>query len=418
MKLIIASMMFFTFCTLILLPAASVRVLELQTVVEQGGVSNMLAGAFLTKSITTSYLQHKFNVASTTGGKVRVLIVPGHEPSFGGAEYKNLKERNLVVDLAQELANYLSADDHFEVTVTRGKDAWNPQFTTYFTGEEKMIIDFAVSQRKEMERLIKEGKVVKVADTVEHNDAPQDVALRLYGINRWANQYGVDIVLHLHINDYPRKRITRAGEYTGFTIYVPEKQYSNAETSTELSRRVFDRLAKLFPVSDMPKEEIGIVEDQELIAVGSFNTVDAASILIEYGYVYEPQFANPTIARMMLKEMATQTYLGLQDFFKGRDFSSFGIYDTTLLPFEWRTPIKKGQSSSIDVLALQAALMHRGLYPPKNKSKNDCPLSGFFGPCTATALVAFQQEFNIPQENGRVGEKTRNWLNSLYAEVR
>ncbi|MEK7538762.1 MAG: N-acetylmuramoyl-L-alanine amidase [Patescibacteria group bacterium] len=417
MKLIFAIVILLASSALIIFSGASVKVLESQSLNQELNPQKMIAGAFFTKSITAPYLQHKFNVASTTGQKIRVLLVPGHEPHFGGTEYKDLKERDLVVDLTQELAKYLSADDTFEVIVTRGKNSWNPQFEKYFVEGKKAIEDFAVAQRDEMNRLIKEGKISKVPDVVPHNDAPGDVALRLYGINKWANEYGVDVVIHVHLNDYPRKRVTRAGEYTGFSIYVPEKQYSNAETSVEVSTKIFNRLAKLFPVSDMPKEDMGIVEDQELIAIGSFNTVNAASMLIEYGYVYESQFANPKIAQAVLKEMALQTYLGLHDFFNEAGSPTVGVHDTTLLPFEWKTAIKKNQNPSQDVLSLQAALMKRGSYPPAGSSKNDCPLSGTFGPCTRTALAVFQKEFDTQGERGVVGKETRDWLNSLYGEV-
>lgn len=418
MRIILLTFFFFTSYAFVVISGASLKVLEVDSSFGNIDPARMLAGVFFTKSTTAPYLRHKFAVASTTEQKIRILLVPGHEPHFGGAEYKNLVERDMVVDLTQEIAQYLAADGRFEIIITRGKNSWNPEFESYFKEGVKIIEDFAVFQRKEMNRLVAEGKVARVPDTVPHNDAPGDVALRLYGINKWANDHGVDVVLHVHFNDYPRKRVAQAGEYSGFAIYVPEKQYSNAEASAALSEALFGRLAKVFPVSNMPKEDIGIIEDQELIAVGSFNTVDAASLLVEYAYVYEPQFSNPVIRRGLLKEMAFQTYLGFRDFFEFGTTVSDGSYNTALLPFEWKNVLSKSDVLSGDVLALQAALMHRGLYPPRDRAKNDCPLSGFFGPCTKAALVAFQKEFDVAQERGYVGETTRAVLNGLYADVR
>ena len=148
-----------------------------------------------------------------------------------------------------------------------------------------------------------------------HNDAPKDVALRLFGINKWANEHKVDIIIHIHFNDSGPRRAGAPGEYNGFTIYTPERQYSNSQASMDIAKRVFKRLSKMFSVSNLPGEDAGVVEDQELIAIGSSNTVDAASLLVEYGYIYEPQFRVPAVRVMVLRELAFQTYLGLADFF-------------------------------------------------------------------------------------------------------
>lgn len=413
MKLIVVATVFAS-ASLLVFSSASIKVFESEALAQRISSSNMNAGVFFSQSNTAPLLRHKFNIATSSKQRVRVLLVPGHEPNFGGTEYKGLKERDLVVDLTQQLALYLSADDRFDVVVTRGKESWNPQFEKYFKEEQESIKSFAVNKRNEMRKLVNEGRVAEVPDAVPHNDAPEEVAIRLYGINKWANEYGMDLVIHIHLNDYPRKRFLREGEYSGFSIYVPEKQYSNAPVSLQISQALFGRLAEVFPVSSMPKEEMGVIEDQELIAVGSFNTVNAASLLVEYGYIYEPQFANKKIAHAIFKEMAFQTYLGLQDFFGEKESLLATPHQTTLLPFEWKTTIRKNKNPSEGVLSLQMAFMKHGLYPPEGKSKNDCPLSGIFGPCTRTALSIFQKEFTIKKEEGIVGKETRRRLNALY----
>src|SRR6185436_8364106 len=136
-------------------------------------------------------------------------------------------------------------------------------------------------------RLLGNGTVSKVKDGVIHNSAPPNVALRLFGINKWVNENKVDLAIHVHFNDYPRRNRSIAGEYSGFSIYVPEKQYVNSTTTLAIADSVFNRLDKYNPVSDFPKEDDGIVEEQELIAIGANDTLSAPSMLIEYGYIYE-----------------------------------------------------------------------------------------------------------------------------------
>ncbi|KKT36328.1 MAG: hypothetical protein UW25_C0009G0012, partial [Candidatus Nomurabacteria bacterium GW2011_GWB1_44_12] len=77
-------------------------------------------------------------------------------------------------------------------------------------------------------------------------------------------------------------------------------------------------------------------------------------------------------------------------------------------------PVSKTTLANTEVLAFQAGLLAKGYYPPENYSRNDCPLSGFFGSCTKTALAEFQREFGINGESGVVGSETRAQLRKLY----
>ncbi len=375
--------------------------------------SDMSASVFFTQSVVVPDLQEKFNQATTTGKKVKILIVPGHEPDFGGTEFKYLKERDMVVDLGRELSEYFGSNPNYEVLTTRNKEAWNPALQKYFDEEGDAIKAFILSQKTEMTRLVDEGKLLRVSSKMQHNDAPTEVAIRLYGINKWANEQKVDIILHLHFNDsYPR-RYSREGEYSGFSIYVPEKQYSNAQATAEIAPKIFSRLSRFFAASNFPQESEGVVEGQDLIAIGSNNTVDGASMLIEYGYIYESQFANLITRKALLKEFALQTYLGIEDFF-GKTSPIVSPYDTTLLPYMWDSTLKKSSATNKGTLALQAALSHHGFYPPKNMTKNDCPISGVFGGCTRAALAAFQYEWSIDGDGTIVGPRTRAKLNELF----
>ncbi|MBI3634024.1 MAG: N-acetylmuramoyl-L-alanine amidase [Candidatus Yonathbacteria bacterium] len=374
---------------------------------------SMPASVFFTQSVKATDLRETFDTVSSEKKKLRVLIVPGHEPDFGGAEYLNIKERDLNADLALALAQYLVEDGHFEVSMTRGKDGWNPDLQNYFTMNGEDIKAFARAKKEEMARLIGEGKIMRVSDAVPHNDAPSDVASRLYGINKWANDRKADIIIHIHFNDNTPRRINVPGEHNGFAIYTPERQYSNSQAANEIAQYVFERLSRMFPISSLPAEDKGIVEEQDLIALGSYNSVDGASILIEYGYIYEPQFKVSSVRDMMIKELAFQTYLGLADFF-GETSPLVGPYESTILPYEGISVVENNASANREVLAFQAALMDKGFYPPQDSTKNICPLSGVFGPCTRAALATFQREFDIKGEVGAIGAKTRVKLRALF----
>lgn len=366
------------------------------------------------------------NTVTSTPRKVKILIMPGHEPEFGGAEYSgsgaDIKERELNVELANDLAALFKNNPHYEVVVPRDNDAWSPEFATYFKEHWNDIKNFTKNQHDEMMRLVKKGKIKLVSPAVIHNDAPTDVALRIYGINKWASEHGVGMVIHIHFNDYPRYNMNTPGDYSGFTIYVPEKQYSNSSTTREIADAVEKRLSKYVPMSDMPQEKQGIVEDQDLIAIGARNTSDAPSMLVEYGYIYQSELQNPVTRKLTLEDMAFQTYLGVQDFFgSGNDVTM--TYDNLVLPHTWKKMLSKltGTSGKLtdqdreDIFALQTALMYEGVYPPTGSTKNDCPRTGVFGPCTSTAVAQFQKKYNIIGERGYVGEKTRTRLNELHA---
>ena len=378
-------------------------------------VGNNFTAVFLhTPVITITQLQKKYDVAPKSKTKVRILIMPGHEPDYGGAEYGDLKERDMTVDLARYLEGFIKNNNHYETVLARDKNNWHPTLANYFNTYWTDIIAFFNERKSETMHLVNNGSLKKIQDGLIHNSARQDVALRLYGINKWANENTIDIAIHIHFNDYPRKNSSNPGKYSGFAIYVPEKQYANSTTTGAIADAVFKRLSKYNAVSDLPREEDGIVEEQDLIAIGSYNTLDVPSMLIEYGYIYEPQFADPVTRDSTLKDLAFQTYLGLQDFFgSGNDFSL--AYDTLMLPYNWTGDITADKSNKSDVLALQSALLLEGTYPPQAKSKNECPRSGKFGPCTVSALAAFQKKYGIDGNGERVGSETRKILNERYS---
>jgi N-acetylmuramoyl-L-alanine amidase len=299
--------------SLILLTYILTHSSELPSYIKQAEVGG--ASIFSSQEVTNVSIQSKYNNALTSGKKVKILIVAGHEPDQGGAEYKTLKEREMTVSLALDLGAYFKKDPHYDVTLTRDEQGWNPVLETYFTAHQKDIASFVQEKKAQMDQLVAQGKVTKVTGGIEHLAAPNDVALRLYGINKWATENGIDMMIHVHFNEYPRRAKTKPGKYTGFVIYVPDAQYSNAQTSSSIANHVLSSLGKLFPISNLPKEDDGIVEEQDLIALGAANTASMPSILVEYGYLYDPIFGTATKRTSTFDSMAKQTYLGVQDYF-------------------------------------------------------------------------------------------------------
>lgn len=390
-----------------------VGIFDKKTMTVVGGGDPMSAAVFFTQSTTSTQLRTSFDNASSTKQKIKVLIVPGHEPNFGGAQYLHIKERDLNAELALYLAQYLVEDGHYDVVMTRGKDGWNPHLENYFTTNNDDIKKFVRAQKMEMIRLVEEGRIIKIGESVPHNIVPENIGLRLFGINKWANEHKTDIVIHVHFNDVGNRKSGAPGKYNGFTIYTPERQYSNAQASMDIARHIFARLSNMFHVSNLPGEDHGIVEEQELIAVGSSNTVDAASMLIEYGYIYEPQFSMPSVRAIVIKELAFQTYLGLADFFGERSLI-IEPHQSTLLPYIGHSLVTNTIHSNVEVLAFQAGLLAKGYYPPQNFSRNKCPISGYLGKCTLKALDIFQRQFGIEGEKDVIGKKTQAQLRKLF----
>jgi len=346
--------------------------------------------------------------------KVRILVVPGHEPTYGGAEGYGLKERHLTLELGQNLIKYLKESGRYEVFTTRDAKGWTPEFASYFKNNWDQIKEWTNAHVAETRSLQSVGTYSRVTPPVGHSKADPSVALRLYGVNKWANENDIDIAIHIHFNDYPGHG-SGPGKYTGFAIYVPERQYFNSTTTNAIALSVRNRLARYNPVSNLPGESQGIVPEQDLIAIGAFNSIDAASMLTEYGYLYEQRLQDPDVRRRTLDEMAYATYLGLLDFFEPATASSVArTYDTKVLPYRWTRVLGSTDDSAEDIFALQTALVLSGDYPPKGKTLNDCPRSGSFGPCTKAALSTFQAKYQILNERDVVGEQTIGILNRIY----
>ncbi len=377
------------------------------------GIKN-LAGVFFVDSITKEELEKDYALAEKGNDKIKILIAPGHDEGRGGTEFRGIKERDLNIEMAEILTRLLRKEGEFEVSLSRNKNEYHKGIQTYIEENYDEIKDFRKEYKDTMDSLVRSG-LVDTRNGVEHNNAPNATVIRLYGINKWANENDIDIVIHIHFNDHSGRRYNQSGKYSGITIYIPEKQFSNAKASLALAKSVFKRLSTYSATSNMPLERKGIVEDQELIATGAYNTLDPAVLLIEYGYIYEAQFINPKTRTLAIEDLALQTYFGVLDFFGKKELQKNNIYNTATLPYLWNDNLKKGVRGNKDVFALQTALAFQFFYPPTQKSKNDCPVNGNFGPCTARAVIDFQKKYNIEPASGFVGPITRFKLNTLFS---
>lgn len=359
-------------------------------------------------SVTAAEIRAKYHASE---GKIRVLIVPGHQPDAGGTRFGSVYERDMVVDIANALATFLKKNPRYEVLVSRDRYAWHPTLKAYFDSHGTAIDEFRRSLALEMVNNVRDGHFVLEEEQVFHNSATPQGALQLYGINKFAYDYDYDIVLHLHVNDHAGRRAREVGQYDGFTIYAPDRQYGNSETSLALARSLAARLNAYHATSTLPLENRGVLEDQQLIAVGANNSVKSAALLIEYGYIFEPQFQNRSVFTLAARDYAYQTYLGLQDFFNDPVKQTYG---SITFPRDWSMVTAVQNARGPGVYALQAALHYLGFYPPASKSFVDCPISGKAGPCTRAAIERYQAAHGLSAV-GYLGPKTRAALRNDLA---
>ncbi|HYE23498.1 MAG TPA: N-acetylmuramoyl-L-alanine amidase [Candidatus Paceibacterota bacterium] len=346
--------------------------------------------------------------------EIRILIVPGHEPGYGGAVFMGVYEREIVVDIANQLAAELRKDGNIdEVIVARTNTAWHKDLKRYFDRNMKKIERFVEDHKKEMQEKLAAGAVrpLQEGSQVEHAKAPTDVALRLYGINKWANENKIDLVINLHINDAPDHGPTTPGANSGYAIYIPDPQFGNGKASRPVAEAIAERLNDFSATSTLRIENKGVAEDQTLIAVGSNNTLEVPTVLIEYGYITESKMLAPVLRKPLATDYAHQTYLGLVDFLTSRKPTDDS---TKILPYSWKKELPLG-STSVDAYALQVALRTIGLYPPSESDLVSCPISGIMNECTQVALKAYQKREGL-RETGMLDARTRSSLNARFGK--
>jgi len=280
----------------------------------KGGPASSLqyiASIIFPEKVTPEMLRQKYK-----NGDVKILLVPGHDKNSYGAQYRGVTEESLNSKVGYHLYNYFFSDPKFSPFITRTYEGEYQQwFTSYIEGDKNAIKSWRDKLKSIMKSFLKTGAVTKNTK-VFHNPAADNASLNLYAINKWANENNIDVVLHLHFNDYPGRRYDLPGKYSGFSIYIPENQLPNYKVSQEIGESIKKQLSTIISPSNFPKEKDTIIEDQELIAVGSNASRDGASILMEYGYIYEDMIYNKTKREQTLINLAYQTYLGIKNYFE------------------------------------------------------------------------------------------------------
>ncbi len=345
------------------------------------------------------------------GAGVRVLIVPGHDNEFYGTSYQGTKEADLTLELAKIIKNEMMVDPRFDVTLSRDDAGYNPDFMEYLTSHREMIITDINDQKEDINQLIAKGEIT-IEDEVPHADANSETAIRLYGLNSWADHEDFDLVVHVHFNDYGGRNLDTPGEYSGYSIYVPNKELYNAKFSKDLGDAIGKRLSTTLYKSNQPSEKkngnaYGVIPDFYLIAMGAYKTSKAPRTLVEYSYIYEPQLQSGFLTQTA-NVLGHATAMGIQDFLLGSKVST----DKNLI-YYWDETLAPSSIPSAEVLALQYALSELGFFPASGFSRERCSFTGVFGKCTKKSLMAFQKSKGIIP-SGITGPTTRRVLNDIF----
>lgn len=340
---------------------------------------------------------------------IKILIVPGHDNEFSGAMFNGVKEADLNLKLAEKLAAELHKNPLVAVTVSRNKDGYIAPLVDYFKNNEDQVQKFIKIKKKAMNRLIENG-TIEPADQVPHADAPTKAAYQLYATNKWIDEQGFDLVIHIHFNDYGSRAAT-SGEYTGYSIYVPDTTLPNHDVSLLIGTSIGKRLHSIGNTSNALTElkkidANGVIQDSNLIALGSNRTLSTPSILIEYAYIYEPAVSK-TFFETSAKVFASATTVGLQDYLSGKQ----GIEKPFKYSFTSNLTVAKKPSS--EVLMLQYALFNLGMFPPTGKTRSDCEFDGIFGDCTKAVVKKYQALHKITAD-GIIGKQGRILLNKAF----
>lgn len=271
---------------------------------------------FTITPVSFSYSATKSTKVVKPAKIIKILLVPGHDNEVWGAQYKNIKEADMNLAVATKIYNLLKKDKRFEVHITRDSSGYTKEFADYFPTQKDAIWEFEQNAKQKMQEKISEGTFVEEPN-VPHVSVSKEIALRLYGFNKWANENKIDAVVHIHFNDYPRSASWEIGKYKGFNIYMPDEQFANWKESGQLAANIYIQLHKKYITSTYPKELGGLIRDQKLIAIGANNTLDSSvrSVLVEYSYIYEKRLRTKSTRLAAYKNMADLTATGIKNYF-------------------------------------------------------------------------------------------------------
>mgnify|MGYP001587081250 CR=1 FL=1 len=251
-----------------------------------------------------------FYFPAAAGATTRILVIPGHEPTSGGASFRDTHERDLALELSILIADELIHDGKFDAIISRDASLWLPELADHFVARKEDILSFKRRHQFWERFLYIIGLRPKGDRGDAHTEVSDETAIHLYGTNLWANENDIDLVLSVHFNDDFRKA-DQPGRSRGFTVFIPGDGLHNASTSLAIGRSLYAELKKVIPVTISDKVREGIFPSNSLIALGAYNTLDASSVLVEYGFVYEPQFQSERSRAYAFEVMAKATVAGI-----------------------------------------------------------------------------------------------------------
>jgi len=244
--------------------------------------------------------------------KIKLLIVPGHEPNAGGASYGKINERDLNLQLSEILKNDLSKNTNIEVTLARDENGWNSDLKNYIETSSTTIMSWVADMKNKMLAKVNTGKIELINPNMKHNNATDEAVLYLYGTNKWIDENNIDLVLHVHFNNNPKYK--GKPNYSGYCIYVPDSQYGNASSSRIFANYLNDEISKIEKKSNMPQEKETIIPDQQLIAIGNYDTLKIPSAVVEYAYIYEPMMTSSSTRNNFINKAASSTAAAIEKY--------------------------------------------------------------------------------------------------------
>jgi N-acetylmuramoyl-L-alanine amidase len=246
---------------------------------------------------------------------VKILIVPGHEPNAGGAdEFKKIKERDLNLQLSLLLKDDLSKNTNIETVMVRDENGWNSDLENYIETSSTTIMNWVANMKEKMLTKVNSGDMDLIDPNMKHNDATSTAVIFLYGTNKWIEKNNIDLVLHVHFNNNPK--INGKPNYKGYCIYIPESQYSNSSSSRIFADYLNEEISKIEKPSNMPQEKDIIIEDQQLIATGNYDTLKIPAVVVEYAYIYEPMMLSSSTRNIFIENAASSTATAINNYLK------------------------------------------------------------------------------------------------------
>jgi hypothetical protein len=348
-----------------------------------------------------------------SGEKIRVLLVPGHDEDSVGTAFLKLREVDLNRELVSLLVEEFALDDRFEILQAHEGKEYSSFLQEYFDTYDSEISVWRRSHISNFRKKLESGVAEKIKNP-SHGGAKPFVAQRLYGINKWVEENNIDLVIHVHFNDYGSRKKGKSGEFTGFAVYVPDLQFRNGRDTFVIGEGVYKALSQVQVNSNQSQEGKydGPIPDQDLIALGAFDTLSTPSFLIEYGYIYEPLLHTGARGEL-LRGFASATYRGVRHALDNRlPFFVKRLTDDVRVDYTWHRNLVRGNEGE-DVFALQRFLRGEGYFPPKGKNQKECGFSLYFGDCTEKALQLFQSSQGLAT-SGVFGNETRNFVDKLF----